>query len=35
VLFRSVEGDKAAFDVTWASGFGPRLLSRWIAENYE
>ena len=30
-----VEGDKAALDVSWASGFGPRLLDRWIAENYE
>ncbi|MBU2605047.1 MAG: leucyl aminopeptidase [Alphaproteobacteria bacterium] len=30
-----VEGEKAALDVSWASGFGPRLLDRWIAENYE
>ncbi len=30
-----VEGEKAAHDVSWASGFGPRLLDRWIAENYE
>ncbi|KCZ51641.1 leucyl aminopeptidase [Hyphomonas pacifica] len=30
-----VEGEKAAFDVSWASGFGPRLLDRWIADNYE
>lgn len=30
-----VEGEKAAFDVSWASGFGPRLLDRWIAQNYE
>ena len=29
------EGDKAPTDPSWASGFGPRLLSRWIAENYE
>lgn len=30
-----VEGEKAAFDVSWASGFGPRLLDRWISDNYE
>ncbi|WP_375209245.1 leucyl aminopeptidase [Hyphomonas jannaschiana] len=30
-----VEGEKAALDVSWASGFGPRLLDRWIADNYE
>ena len=30
-----VEGDKAPTDPSWASGFGPRLLDRWIAENYE
>ena len=30
-----VEGEKAAHDVSWASGFGPRLLDRWIADNYE
>jgi leucyl aminopeptidase len=30
-----VEGEKAALDVSWASGFGPRLLDRWIAQNYE
>ena len=29
------EGEKAPTDPSWASGFGPRLLSRWIAENYE
>jgi len=30
-----VEGEKTALDVSWASGFGPRLLDRWIADNYE
>lgn len=30
-----VEGEKPALDVSWASGFGPRLLDRWIADNYE
>ncbi|MDJ0920695.1 MAG: leucyl aminopeptidase [Henriciella sp.] len=30
-----VEGKKAAHDVSWASGFGPRLLDRWIADNFE
>ncbi|MEM7004907.1 MAG: leucyl aminopeptidase [Pseudomonadota bacterium] len=30
-----VNGDKPATDPSWASGFGPRLLSRWIADNYE
>lgn len=30
-----VEGEKAATDPSWASGFGPRLLDRWIADNYE
>lgn len=30
-----VEGEKSALDPSWASGFGPRLLSRWIADNYE
>ncbi len=29
------EGDKSPIDPSWASGFGPRLLNRWIAENYE
>lgn len=29
------EGEKAPTDPAWASGFGPRLLSQWIAENYE
>jgi leucyl aminopeptidase len=29
------EGNKPATDPSWPSGFGPRLLSRWIAENYE
>ncbi|MEL7480577.1 MAG: leucyl aminopeptidase [Pseudomonadota bacterium] len=30
-----VEGEKAATDPAWGSGFGPRLLSRWIETNYE
>jgi leucyl aminopeptidase len=30
-----VDGHKEAIDVSWASGFGPRLLDRWIADNYE
>ncbi|MEO0549857.1 MAG: leucyl aminopeptidase [Pseudomonadota bacterium] len=30
-----VEGQKTAYDVSWASGFGPRLLDRWIADNFE
>lgn len=30
-----VEGQKAATDPSWASGFGPRLLDKWIADNYE
>lgn len=30
-----VDGQKPAIDVSWASGFGPRLLDRWIADNYE
>lgn len=30
-----VEGAKAPTDPSWASGFGPRLLDRWIADNYE
>ena len=30
-----VEGEKAPWDVSWASGFGPRLLDRWIRDNYE
>jgi len=30
-----VEGEKAPTDPSWASGYGPRLLSRWIADNYE
>lgn len=29
------EGEKQPTDPSWASGFGPRLLSRWIADNYE
>ncbi|MEM0987206.1 MAG: leucyl aminopeptidase [Pseudomonadota bacterium] len=29
------EGEKPATDTSWASGFGPRLLNRWIADNYE
>ncbi|MEO1472455.1 MAG: leucyl aminopeptidase [Pseudomonadota bacterium] len=30
-----VEGEKASTDPSWASGFGPRLLDQWIADNYE
>jgi leucyl aminopeptidase len=30
-----LESEKPALDVSWASGFGPRLLDRWIADNYE
>lgn len=30
-----VEGEKAPTDPSWASGYGPRLLARWIADNYE
>ena len=30
-----VEGEKAPTDPSWASGFGPALLNRWIADNYE
>lgn len=30
-----VNGDKEPTDPSWASGFGPRLLSQWIADNYE
>ncbi len=30
-----VEGEKSPIDPSWASGFGPRLLDRWIADNYE
>ena len=30
-----VEGEKQATDPSWASGFGPRLLDRWIADNFE
>jgi len=30
-----VEGEKAPTDPSWASGFGPRLLTKWITENYE
>lgn len=30
-----VEGEKEPTDPSWASGFGPRLLDRWIADNYE
>ena len=29
------EGEKPPQDPSWASGFGPRLLDRWIADNYE
>ena len=30
-----VDGEKSPLDPSWASGFGPRLLDRWIADNYE
>ncbi len=30
-----VETEKSPLDPSWASGFGPRLLDRWIADNYE
>ncbi|MEL6828952.1 MAG: leucyl aminopeptidase [Pseudomonadota bacterium] len=30
-----VDGEKASIDPSWASGFGPRLLDRWIADQYE
>ncbi len=30
-----VEGKKAPTDPSWASGYGPRLLSQWIADQYE
>jgi leucyl aminopeptidase len=30
-----VESEKSPLDPSWASGFGPRLLDRWIADNYE
>ena len=30
-----VSGEKEPTDPSWASGFGPRLLSQWIADNYE
>ena len=30
-----VDGQKSPLDPSWASGFGPRLLDRWIADNYE
>ncbi len=30
-----VEGEKSPIDPSWASGFGPRLLDRWIADNFE
>ena len=29
------EGEKSPLDPSWASGFGPRLLDRWIKDNYE
>ncbi|MCI4645819.1 MAG: leucyl aminopeptidase [Hyphomonadaceae bacterium] len=29
------EGKKDATDPSWPSGFGPRLLSQWIADKYE
>ncbi len=30
-----VEGEKSPIDPSWASGFGPRLLDRWIADSFE
>lgn len=30
-----VDGEKPPTDPSWGSGFGPRLLDRWIAKNYE
>jgi len=30
-----VNGEKEPTDPSWASGFGPRLLNQWIADNYE
>ncbi len=30
-----VDGKKSPIDPSWASGFGPRLLDRWIADNFE
>lgn len=30
-----VEGEKSPTDPSWASGYGPRLLSRWVVDNYE
>jgi leucyl aminopeptidase len=30
-----VEGEKAPTDPSWASGYGPRLLNKWIMDNYE
>ncbi len=30
-----VEGEKKSTDPSWASGYGPRLLDKWIADNYE
>jgi leucyl aminopeptidase len=30
-----VEGEKSPIDPSWASGFGPRLLDRWVADNFE
>ncbi len=30
-----VEGEKSPLDPSWASGYGPRLLDRWIHDNYE
>ena len=29
------EGEKSPLEPGWASGFGPRLLDRWIRDNYE
>lgn len=30
-----VDGEKSPTDPSWGSGFGPRLLDRWIANHYE
>ena len=30
-----VNGEKEPTDPSWASGFGPRLLNQWIADNHE
>ncbi|WP_300378471.1 leucyl aminopeptidase [Henriciella sp.] len=30
-----MDGNKSPLNPSWSSGFGPRLLDRWIADNYE